>query len=149
MDENTDACNVTETHVMVPYDKYGKKSKTNMLMSLDLSKGQKIRLNPEHNCQKAMQPVYMHIGASTPQTYRGSVRQPGHGEGHVVRYSPKNGGWELKVDGVSMLLGGWWLETARRGQVESIPIINIDPEFVEAPVEDNASMCSMENNLLS
>ena len=45
------------------------------------------------------------------------MRQPGPGEGSVVRYSPKNGGWELKVEGVSMLLGTWWLETAVRGEV--------------------------------
>ena len=46
------------------------------------------------------------------------------------RYSPKNGGWELKIEGVSMLLGGWWLEAAKRGRLPSIPIINIDPVFV-------------------
>ena len=77
MDTSMDICNVTETRVLVPFDKNGQKSKNNMLMWLDLSKGQKIRLNPNHNCQEAMQPVYMHIGASKPHTYRGSVRQPG------------------------------------------------------------------------
>ena len=30
-------------------------------------------------------------------SYRGSVRQPGPGEGTVVRFSPKQGGWELQV----------------------------------------------------
>ena len=78
MDTSMDICNVTETRVLVPFDKNGQKSKNNMLMWLDLSKGQKIRLNPNHNCQEAMQPVYMHIGASKPHTYRGSVRQPGN-----------------------------------------------------------------------
>ena len=47
-----------------------------------------------------------------------------------------------------MLLGGWWLEAAKRGQIESIPILNIEPEFMEAAIEDNASMCSLENNFL-
>ena len=47
-----------------------------------------------------------------------------------------------------MLLGGWWLEAAKRGQIESIPILNIEPEFMEATIEDNASMCSLENNFL-
>ena len=28
---------------------------------------------------------------------RGSVRQPGPGEGTVVRFSPKQGGWEMQV----------------------------------------------------
>ena len=62
---------------------------------------------------------------------RGSVRQPGPGEGSVVRYSPKHGGWDLKIDGVMMLLGGWWVEAASRGMLDSIPVINMDPIFVE------------------
>ena len=66
---------------------------------------------------------------STP--FRGSVRQPGTGEGSVVRYSPKHGGWDLKIDGVMMLMGGWWLEAASRGHMDSIPVINMDPIFVE------------------
>ena len=59
------------------------------------------------------------------------MRQPGAGEGSVVRYSPKHGGWDLKIDGVMMLMGGWWLEAASRGQMDSIPVINMDPIFVE------------------
>ena len=44
----------------------------------------------------------------------------------MVRFSPKNGGWELKVEGVSMLLGGWWLQAAQRGQ-----LVNMDPVMVD------------------
>ena len=102
----------------------------------DLSKGQKIILNQDHNCQDSRQPVYQHIGARSPHTYRGSVRQPGVGEGQVVRYSPKNCGWELKVDGVSMLLGAWWLEAAERGHLDTIPVINTEPVFVERSTSD-------------
>ena len=73
--------------------------------------------------------------------YRGQVRQPGPGEGSVVRYSPKNGGWELKVEGVSMLLGGWWLETAVRGEVDTIPVINTEPVFVNKnQIQDTCSI---------
>ena len=49
----------------------------------------------------------------------------------MVRFSPKNGGWELKVEGVSMLLGGWWLQAAQRGQLDSLPLINMDPVMVD------------------
>ena len=122
--------NTPEFKVLVPYSKNGKRSqKVNMY--LDLSKGQKIKLNQDHNCQSAKQPVYMHIGSKKPHVYRGSVRQPGPGEGHVVRYSPKQGGWEIQIEGVSMLLGGWWLQAAVRGKLDSIPIVNSDPVILD------------------
>ena len=122
--------NITETRALVPYDRWGNKT-DKVMMWLDLTKGQRIRLHQDHNCQASQQPVYMHIGASQPHTYRGSVRQPGAGEGQVVRFSPKNGGWELKVEGVSMLLGGWWLQAAQRGQLDSLPLANMDPVMVD------------------
>ena len=115
--------NVPENKVLVPYRKKGKK----VHMYLDLSKGQKITLNPNHNCHGAKQPVYLHIGSKEPHVYRGSVRQPGPGEGHVVRYSPKHGGWELQIEGVSMMLGGWWLQAALKGKLDTIPVVNLDP----------------------
>jgi len=126
---------IPESRVLVPYTRTGKKSET-IKTCLDLSKGQRIRLNMDHNCQGAKQPVYMHIGAKEPHVYRGQVRQPGPGEGHVVRYSPKQGGWELQVEGVSMLLGGWWVEAAMRGKVNTIPVVNVEqpsqgPKFQE------------------
>ena len=100
-------------------------------MYLDLSNNQKIKLNPNHNCQGAKQPGYLHIGSNTPIQHRGVVRQPGPGHGRVVRYSQSQGGWLLEVEGVSMLLGGWWLETAARGLVEFVPVINMEPQMVE------------------
>ena len=117
-----------EYKVLVPYDKNGNKTEER-LMWLDLSKGQKIRLHPSHNCQDSQQPLYQHIGAKVPTTYRGRVRQPGAGEGTVVRFSNKNCGWDLVVEGVAMLLGGWWLQAAARGQLDTIPVINVNPEY--------------------
>ena len=91
---------IPDNKVLVPYDKHGQKTDI-QLMWLDLSKvslkiiffslkyfsqGQKIRLHPNHNCQDSGQPLYSHIGASQPQLYRGQVRQPGPGQGTVVRY---------------------------------------------------------------
>ena len=118
--------------VLVPYDRNGKKTEER-LMVLDLSKGQRIKLSPSHNCQEARQPLYEHIGAKKPTTYRGRVRQPGPGEGTVVRFSNKNGGWDLTVEGVSMLLGYWWLQAAQRGNLETIPLLNVSPEFQDNP----------------
>ena len=66
--------------------------------------------------------------------YRGRVRQPGVGEGTVVRFSNKNAGWDLTVEGVAMLLGGWWLQAAQRGNLETIPVVNLCPEFEDKTV---------------
>ena len=33
----------------------------------------------------------------------------------------------FQIEGVSMLLGGWWLSMAAQGLVESIPVINAEP----------------------
>ena len=32
-------------------------------------------------------------------------------------YLPALFAWELEIEGVTLLLGGWWLETAARGEV--------------------------------
>ena len=37
--------------------------------------------------------------------------------------------WELDIEGVTLLLGGWWLETSARGEPEVIPVMNIEPEM--------------------
>ena len=115
-----------EHKALVPYDRAGNRVTGNK-MWLNLKKGEKIKLNPSHNCQAARQPVYMHIGAKQPHVYRGRVRQPGPGEGTVLRYSSRQGGWEIQVEGVTMLLGSWWIEAARRGGPTSLPVVNINP----------------------
>ena len=35
--------------------------------------------------------------------------------------------FSFQIEGVSMLLGGWWLSMAAQGLVESIPVINMEP----------------------
>lgn len=119
-----------ETKILIPYDRNGKRSQTKK-MYLDLSNNQKIKLNPNHNCQGSKQRAYLHIGSNKAVKHGDSVRQPGPGHGHVVRYSHSQCGWLLEVEGVSMLLGGWWLEAAARGQVESVPVINMEPQVVD------------------
>lgn len=75
-----------EHKALVPYTSQGCRRPEGPRMWLDLTKGARLRLAPDHNCQGAKQPVYEHIGASAPHVYRGKLRQPGPGEGHVVRY---------------------------------------------------------------
>merc|ERR1719431_1401897 len=88
------------SRVLIPYDKTGKYSPTQS-MWLDLSPGVAIR-------------------------YRDTLRQAGPGHGKVVSYSNTQGGWVLEVEGVQMLLGGWWLAAAARGKLGFVPVINIE-----------------------
>ena len=89
-------------------------------MVLDLRPGQAIRLNPAHNCQGARQPLFLHIGAE------GGRRE---GRGTVVGFSSSKEAWDLRVEGANMVLGGWWLQAAVRGNLETIPVININPSY--------------------
>ena len=34
----------------------------------------------------------------------------------------------FQIEGVTLLLGGWWLEAARRGGPDTLPVINCNPE---------------------
>ena len=68
-------------------------------------------------------------GAGVP----GGVQTPGPGQGHrqgqppasryksqcwvLQGYLPALFAWELEIEGVALLLGGWWLDTAARGEV--------------------------------
>ena len=54
-------------------------------------------------------------------------RPPGPGRGEVRAYLPPLYGWELQLEGVTLLLGGWWLEAAQRGSLLSLPVVNEDP----------------------
>jgi len=116
-----------ENRAVVPYNKYGRRSTTTKMV-LDLSEGQPIRLNPNHNCQGSRQGAFMHIGATQAIKYRGKVRKPGPGIGIVLGYSEQECGWKLEVEGVHMLLGGWWLRAAQKGELQFIPVINMDPQ---------------------
>ena len=60
-----------------------------------------------------------------------------------MRFSPVQSAWEMEIEGVKMLLGVWWMEVksklflsdlifilkaAIRGEVEVLPVINLDPQ---------------------
>ena len=54
-------------------------------------------------------------------------RPPGPGLGVVKTYLAQLYGWEIEVEGVTLLLGGWWLEAAARGRLASLPVVNVEP----------------------
>ena len=53
-----------------------------------------------------------------------------------VGCSPRHGGWELRVEGVSMLLGAWWLAAAARGKLASLPLTNTEPVMITRQEEE-------------
>ena len=110
------------------YDSNGKRSSPKR-MWLDLSAGQQVRLTPGHNIQGAQQPQYMHIGAKKAITIKGETRQPGVGIGRVVSRCDKSCSFVLQIEGVQMRLGIWWLESAMRGGIDVLPLVNKEPTF--------------------
>mmetsp|Transcript_87216 Transcript_87216/g.203014 ORF Transcript_87216/g.203014 Transcript_87216/m.203014 type:complete len:139 (+) Transcript_87216:3-419(+) len=113
---------------LVPYDRDGRRT-SGVRMWLDLNAGQRVRITPGHNIQGAEQPQYMHIGASRPVKYNGETRQPGEGLGTVVKRDDPSASFILRIEGVQMRLGIWWLEAAVRGGVETLPVVNQKPVF--------------------
>ena len=118
-----------ESRVLVPYDKNGQHTDGQTLMWWDLREAQKIKLCAGHNIQGARQPQLMHIGAPEPFMRKGEKVMPAPGNGVVVRRDDASCSLQLMIEGASMRLGVWWLDAARRGTVESLPIVNIRPEF--------------------
>lgn len=119
-----------EPVAIVPYDEDGNRSDT-VKMRLDFRDGQKVKITSGHNTHGAGQPAYLHIGAKKPYTrpaaYGGQTMQPGPGHGIVMQRLEHKGAYQLLIEGVHMELGVWWLEAAKRGQLEKLPIVNLDP----------------------
>lgn len=115
---------------IVPYDRHGRLSQT-ARMTLDLRDGQPVKLTDDHNIQGAGQPQFLHIGATEPYNrpaaYGGQMMVNGPGRGVVQSYRKDFSAFMLVIEGVSMVLGVWWIEAARRGQLEKLPVININP----------------------
>ena len=38
-------------------------------------------------------------------------------------------GFQLEIEGACMRLGLWWLDSAARGAMDYLPIVNVDPAF--------------------
>jgi len=110
-----------ESRALVPYDADGRRlpeGSKEKWMWLDLNDRQKIRITEGHNIQGAQQPQFMHIG---------TVGKPGLGT--VVQRDDDSCSFSLSIEGATMRLGIWWLDTAMRGGVEVLPIVNQSPRF--------------------
>merc|ERR1712159_41206 len=121
-----------ERVAVVPYDREGRRSDTAQMV-LNLNDGQRVKITDGHNIQGAGQPHYLHIGADEPYTrpaaYGGQTLKNGPGHGKVRNFSSSQSAFTLTIEGVSMQLGAWWLEAARRGHLETLPVVNIDPQM--------------------
>merc|ERR1712194_307848 len=108
----------SQLHVKVPYDRNGKRS-TKVQMWWDLSPGAKLRVSRHHNIEGAQQPAYKHItpdivGTALPVNDRTCCLS--------VRFDERT----------AMQLGTWWIDSALRGGVDYLPVINVDA--VEEPM---------------
>ena len=116
-------------YARVPYDKTGQRSSIKTIC-LNLSPGQKVKLNSNHNCQGSKQPGKLQI---LPGDIVGeSEHQKTLSVGRVMRYSSAQMAWEMEIGGAKMLLGCWWMESAMKGLVKSLPVINVETQEQEA-----------------
>ena len=116
-------------YARVPYDKTGQRSSIKTIC-LNLSPGQKVKLNSNHNCQGSKQPGKVQI---LPGDIVGeSEHQKTPSVGRVMRYSSAQMAWEMEIEGAKMLLGCWWMESAMKGLVKSLPVINVETQEQEA-----------------
>lgn len=106
-----------EDKVLVPYDKNGMKSDT-VKTYWDLSKGAKIRIGPNNNIRGARQPNDKDITEETV--------------GNVIGRDEKTCAFTLAFGSTTKKLGLWWLETARRGGVACLPVVNVDAKEMSA-----------------
>ena len=115
---------VQPTTLVVPYDIDGVKAPDTKI-ELSFFPGSHVRLSGNHNCQASGQQSLSHISQGELLREGGRVVRRTRGEGRLVRYCSTQRAWELEVEGVKMLLGYWWLQAARRGALDFLPLVNI------------------------
>ena len=96
------------THALIPYDKDGFLSDRSH-SCLDLTKGKQIKLHKHHNSKVTYRhrlKLLLKPCQGCNQKSRQSIEA---GEGEVEGYCTIQRAWRLRVDGLSMLLGFWWM----------------------------------------
>jgi len=100
-----------QSKVLVPYDKDGRRS-TTVQTYWDLSPGQSVRISSFNNLSGARQPQDENISDKTLGTVTGRDQ--------------RSCSISLNIGGVNKRMGIWWLETAMRGGVEYLPVVNVN-----------------------
>jgi len=98
-----------ENRILVPYDRNGVLS-TTVMTYWDLSSGAKFRISEHNNIEGANQPGDKSIQADTIGTVHGR--------------DERSCSITLHIGGTTKKLGLWWLETAQRGGMQYLPIVN-------------------------
>lgn len=94
------------------------KSKDELWMWLDLNPDSKIKLVSGHNCVGSGQPQFKHIT---------------HGRGRVMNRKEECCAFQLQIQGATMKLGFWWLDSAMCGALEELPVVNLKPQYQHPP----------------
>mmetsp|Transcript_16486 Transcript_16486/g.19498 ORF Transcript_16486/g.19498 Transcript_16486/m.19498 type:complete len:491 (+) Transcript_16486:64-1536(+) len=100
-------------------------------MWLDLRNGSDIKLVSGHNCVGSGQPNFAKIT---------------HGRGTVVKRNDACCAFNLTIQGASMKLGLWWMDSALRGAVELLPVVNHNPEYQFPTINNNNSASEEKKN---
>jgi NAD-dependent SIR2 family protein deacetylase len=95
-------------------DNETKNETTEKWMWLDLKNNSDIKLVSGHNCIGSGQPNFKHIT---------------HGKGKVIKRKEGSCSFILDIQGAQMKLGLWWMDSALRGAVDQLPVVNVKPEF--------------------
>jgi len=106
-----------QSRVLVPYDRNGVRSDT-VKTYWDLTLGAQVRISEHNNIDGAKQENDKHITSSTV--------------GKVTMRDEKCCSIVLAFGSTTKKLGLWWLETAKRGGLQYLPVVNIDAK--EMPV---------------
>jgi len=105
------------SRVLVPYDRNGELS-TTVKTYWDLSNGAKFCISRHNNVEGAKQPSDNCIKSDTIGTVMGR---------HEATCSIT-----LNIGGTNKKLGLWWLETAQRGGLPHLPIVNVNAKEMPA-----------------
>mmetsp|Transcript_71099 Transcript_71099/g.129632 ORF Transcript_71099/g.129632 Transcript_71099/m.129632 type:complete len:528 (+) Transcript_71099:90-1673(+) len=103
--------------ILVPYDRNGVRS-TTVKTYWDLSRGQKVRISAHNNLSGARQPNDKGITSKTVGT--------------IVGRDERTCSFTVSIGGTNKKLGLWWLETAMRGGMEHLPLVNVDASELPA-----------------
>jgi len=107
----------TQSQIMVPYDRNGVLS-TKVKTCWDLSVGAKVRISSHNNIEGAKQPTDKDLTCDTIGT--------------ICRRREETCSILIDFNGTKKQLGLWWLETAQRGGMQHLPVVNVNAKEMPA-----------------
>jgi len=106
-----------QSQIIVPYDRNGVLS-TEVKTCWDLSVGEKVRISAHNNIEGAMQPADKDLTCDTVGT--------------ICRRREETCSILIDFNGTKKQLGLWWLETAQRGGMQHLPVVNVNAKEMPA-----------------